>query len=346
MSRYLNTKYSIVFSLMFFFLLLLFFLDLFLGSSKIPVKQIFNVLIGLDTGKEEWQMIVMNFRLPKAFTAILVGVALSLSGLLMQTIFRNPLAGPYVLGISSGSGLGVAIVVMGFSSILNFGHMSYLTNWTIVIASWIGAASVLFLILLVSYRIKDIMTILILGLMYSSAASALISILQYFSSETMLKSYVIWTLGSLSNVTIKQLLVLTPGVLIGVILAVSSIKWLDALLLGENYARSMGMKISRVRILVFVATTLMAGSVTAFCGPIGFIGIAVPQLVRLLFKTAEHKILIPGSILMGGIVMLLSDIVSQLPGSQMNLPINSITALIGIPVVIWIVIRNKRINAF
>jgi iron complex transport system permease protein len=320
----------------------LFILDIFLGSSHIPFKTIVQALIHDSQVTPEISSIVLNFRFPKAITAVLAGIALSVSGLQMQTVFRNPLAGPYVLGISAGASLGVAILVLGFSSYLSLGLFSVSGSWALVIVAWLGSAIVLFLILAVSVRIKDILTILILGMLFGSAASAIVNILQYFSNESMLKSFVIWTMGSLGSVTNAQLKVLIPSVLIGLLIGSFTIKSLDVLLLGEQYAKSMGLKVRTTRFLVFTSTSILAGSITAFCGPIGFIGIAVPHISRLLFKSALHKILLPASIMLGAILMLLSDIVSQLPGYDSTLPINSVTALIGIPMIIWIILRNKK----
>ena len=275
----------------------------------------------------------------------MAGMALSISGLQMQTIFRNPLAGPYVLGISAGASLGVAILVLGFSSVFALGLFTISGSWALIVVAWLGSAIVLFLILAVSARIKDILTILILGMLFGSAASALVNILQYFSNESMLKSFVIWTMGSLGSVTSSQLNVLIPSVLFGLALSFLSVKSLDVMLLGEQYAKSMGLRIRNVRFLVFTSTSILAGSITAFCGPIGFIGIAVPHIGRLLFKTARHKILIPSSLLIGSIVMLLSDIVSQMPGSDSTLPINSVTAMVGIPIIIWIILKNRKFTS-
>jgi iron complex transport system permease protein len=280
--------------------------------------------------------------LPKAITALTVGVALSLSGLQMQTVFRNPMAGPYVLGISSGASLGVAFVILGFSSNITPDSLNGLGNWILVAASWVGAGAVMLLIMVISSKVKDIMTILILGIMLSSGISAIVTIMQYFSNETMLKAYVIWTMGSLGNLTANQLNVLLISVSAGVILSLFSSKMLNALLLGENYASSIGLNVRFARVVIFICTSILAGSVTAFCGPIGFIGIAVPHIVRILFKTSDHKVLIPGTILMGGAVMLISDIISQLPGSESVLPVNAVTSLIGIPVVIWVILRNRK----
>ena len=323
-------------------LVVLFILDIFLGSENIPVKEVFNALFG--GGDSENFTVIYRFRIPKALTAILAGFALSVSGLQMQTIFRNPLAGPFVLGISAGASLGVAILVMGISSFAVVSQIGVIGNWMIVIAAWLGSGLILFLILAISLRVKDIMTILILGIMFGSATSAIVNILQYFSNESMLKAFIVWTMGSLGGVTISQLKVLIPSILLGLSITFLSIKMLNAMLVGENYAKSMGLNVRLSRFLIFFSTSLLAGSITAFCGPIGFIGIAVPHLARIVFKTANHNTLLPGSMLLGGIVLLASDIISQLPGKENTLPINSITALVGIPIVIWIIIKNEKLS--
>jgi iron complex transport system permease protein len=324
--------------------IILFFLDIMLGSVNIPVKEVFSTLFSGDRGSQ-WYFTLVEFRVPKAIVAVLAGAALSLSGLQMQTIFRNPLAGPFILGISAGAGLGVAILVMGVSSIFGLSLMALTGQWAMAVAAWLGAALILLVVLVVSIRVKDIMTILIFGIMFGSAASAIVSILQYFSTDTLVKAFVVWTMGSLGSVTNNQMLVFVAGVSAGLLIAVFLPKYLNALLLGEHYARSMGVNIFRIRVLVFISTSLLAGTVTAFCGPIGFIGIAIPHVCRMLFKTANHQWLIPASIILGANVMLISDIVSQLPGYQSVLPINSITALIGIPVVVYIIIRNRKLSS-
>ena len=262
----------------------------------------------------------------------------------MQTIFRNPMAGPDVLGISSGASLGVAFVILGFSGRMTAEGIRGLGNWILIAASWIGAGTVMVLIMSISSRVRDIMAILIIGIMLSSGISAVVTIMQYFSSESMLKAYVIWTMGSLGNLTSSQLNVLMICVSVGIILSIASAKMLNALSLGENYAGSLGLNVKLSRILIFASTSILAGSVTAFCGPVGFIGIAVPHVARLIFRTSDHRILIPGTLLTGGIVMLASDIISQLPGSESVLPINSVTSLIGIPIVIWVIFRNRRFS--
>ena len=306
----------------------LFLLDLAVGAVRIPVADVWAALTGGDC-PQATAKIVVNIRLIKAVVALLAGAALSVSGLQMQTLFRNPLAGPYVLGISSGASLGVALVVLaGIGSSIG-----------VAAAAWIGAAAVLLVIATVGHRIKDIMVILILGMMLGSGIGSVVEILQYLSSEAALKSFVIWTMGSLGDVTGSRLALLLPVVTAGLVLAVAVIKPLNLLLLGENYARTMGLNIQRTRTLIFLSTVLLAGTVTAFCGPVGFIGLAVPHLARMFFASADHRILMPASMLAGAALLLVCDLVAKL----LALPINTITALMGIPVVIFVVVRNRNI---
>lgn len=328
------------FSLSIIMLALLVF-DLLLGSVNIPMLEVIRILSGSGSS-EVWNTIVMEFRVPKTIAAVLAGSALSVSGLQMQTVFRNPLAGPYVLGISSGASLGVAIMVLGISA-LGVGNITGLfTSFSIAGAAWIGSFLVLLIILTVSVRVKDIMTILILGMMFGSAASALVSVLQYFSNESMLRAFVIWTMGSLSSVAGMQLWVFAAATALGLLLSIFSIRVLNVMLLGESYSRSVGLNITMARAIIFVSTSLLAGSVTAFCGPIGFIGIAVPHVARMIFRTSNHMVLLPGVIIIGSLVMLLCDIVSQLPGLDITLPLNSVAALLGIPIVIYVVFKNQK----
>lgn len=322
-----------------------FLLDIYLGSVKIPISEISKSLIFGKSSNETWDLIIWDFRLPKAIVAIFAGMGLSVAGLQMQTIFRNPLAGPYVLGISSGASLGVAFLFLGFTTIFPISMMDYLGNWAVVFSAWIGAAMVLFLILSVSFRIKDIMTILILGIMFGSISSSIISILEYFSHEIMLKKYVIWMMGSLVNVSKSQLEILILSVVFGLIISIFLTKKLNILLMGENYAKTIGVNVKRTQYLVFISVSILAGTITAFCGPIGFIGIAVPHVARMFFNTSDHKHLIFGSAIIGAIVMLLSDIISQMPGSNSVLPINAVTSLIGIPIIIWIVVKNHKMSS-
>jgi iron complex transport system permease protein len=333
-------KQKLIFAILFFLVIMFMLLDVFFGSVTIKASEVIKALF-TNTGGN-FETIILKFRLPKALTALLVGISLSLSGLQMQTIFRNPMAGPDVLGISSGASLGVAFVVLGFSSNLSPGSLHGFGNWILVSASWIGAGAVMILIMFISTRVRGIMTILIIGIMLSSGISAIVTLMQYFSNETMLKAYVIWTMGSLGNLTSGQLNVLLISVLVGVLLSLISVKMLNALLIGENYARSIGLNVRLARIVIFTCTCVLAGSVTAFCGPIGFIGIAVPHIARVLFRTSDHKVLIPGTILIGGALMVACDIISQLPGSESVLPVNAVTSLIGIPVVVWVILRNRN----
>jgi iron complex transport system permease protein len=323
---------------------LFFLIDLLVGSYYISIPEVLKAIFRSENADNQVIMIINQFRIPKAITAVLAGAALSVAGLQMQTVFRNPLAGPYILGVSSGASLGVALLVLGTGGLMGGSIVSAASSWGIVAAAWIGSGLILLMILLISVRIKDIMTILILGILISSAISSIVNILQYFSNESMLKSFVIWTMGSLGSVTNTQLSVLFPSVIIGILIAFGASKFLDAFLLGENYARSMGMNIRFARMMVFLSTAVLAGSVTAFCGPIGFIGIAVPHIARMVLQSAKHSLLVPGTILTGALMMLVSDIISQLPGSESTLPVNSVTALLGIPIVIWIIVRNKNNN--
>ncbi|MDE5997357.1 MAG: iron ABC transporter permease [Muribaculaceae bacterium] len=315
------------------FLIALFLLDIAVGSTSIPLPQVWAALTGGNC-PTAIARIVINIRLIKAIVALVAGAAISVSGLQMQTLFRNPLAGPYVLGISSGASLGVAIFLLGAPL---FGLSPAMSSLGIAGAAWIGSAVVLLIVGALASRIKDIMVILILGMMFSSGISAVVQILQYLSRDESLKAFVIWTMGSLGDVTISQLWILLPAVAVGLVLAIVTIKPLNLLLFGEEYARTMGLHIKRSRTFLFLSTTLLAGTVTAFCGPIGFIGLAMPHVTRMLCHSSDHRILVPGTILSGAAVLLLCDIISKL----LTLPINSITALLGIPIVILVVLKTK-----
>lgn len=337
-----NIYTALLITMLFILLMMLFALDLMAGPVRIPAARVLAAIFNPGSMDPVWKTVLFDFRIPKAVTAVVAGFALAVSGLQMQTIFRNPLAGPDVLGISSGAGLGVALVVMGFGRFLVLNSMLPVSGWIQIIAAWMGSALVLVLVLMVSMRVRDIMTILILGILFGSAISALVSILQYFSEQTMLRTYVIWTMGSLA-ITTSQLRVMLLGMFAGFVVSFLSVKRLNALLLGETYAKSMGVNLKTSRIMVFVSTSILTGSVTAFCGPIGFIGIAIPHLARLFFRSADHRVLLPGSMLLGGIILLVSDLVSQLPPQDNQLPINAVTALLGIPVVVWIIMRNQHL---
>lgn len=332
----MKSRSRILFILLTALVVVLFAADMMVGSVGISAKDVLAALTG--GGDPVTRKIVIDIRLMKAIVAILAGAALSVSGLQMQTLFRNPLAGPYVLGVSSGASLGVALFILG-APLLGIGGSAWLSTVGVAGAAWIGAAAILAVVAAVSQRIKDIMVILILGMMASSGVSAIVQILQYMSNEEALKSFVIWTMGSLGDVTTSQLALVAPAIIAGLIISVSVIKPLNLLLLGESYARTMGLNIRRTRSLILLSTTLLAGTVTAFCGPIGFIGLAIPHVARILFCDADHRTLLPAAALTGAVSLLICDIISKI----LVLPVNTITALLGIPIVIWVVIRNKSI---
>ncbi len=320
--------------------------DLVLGSVSIPSDKIIAILTGEDV-KTSWNYIILNFRLPKAITAILVGAGLSVSGLMMQTLFRNPLAGPYVLGISSGASLGVALMVMASALLPGvFGAIyGFLGSWALVVSAIAGASIIFIIIGMASIRISDSVSLLIIGIMFGSITGAVVNILQYFSDPEQLQSFIVWTFGSLSGVTWNEMHLMAPVVIIGLLMSFILIKPLDALLLGENYARGVGISVNRTRIWVIISTALVAGTLTAFTGPIAFIGVAVPHMARAIFGTASHKVLLPAVVLIGAVLMLICDILSQVPGNQTTLPINSVTAIFGGPVVIWVILRSRSVKA-
>jgi iron complex transport system permease protein len=332
-----------------FCLALCFFaLDIMLGSVQIPFSQIIRILTGQDVDNIAWVFIIEKIRLPKALTAVIVGCGLSVSGLQMQTLFRNPLAGPSELGITAGAGLGVAAVMLASgssASIYAIRQLGVSGSWLIIVMASLGSALVLSIILLIAGRIRDNVILLIVGVMIGTITLSVISIWQYFSQPEQLQEYIMWTFGSLGGVTQHHLYVLTAVVVLGLSLSFISSKALNGLLLGENYARSMGLTISRTRLIILASTSILTGSITAFCGPIGFIGIAVPHITRSLMGTSDHRILIPGVCLTGTILVLLCDIIAQMPGTQTVLPINVVTSLLGAPVVIWVIISRNNLRS-
>jgi iron complex transport system permease protein len=325
-----------------------FLLDLSLGSVQIPLQEVITILLGDEPSKASWTNIILKFRLPKAISATLAGAALGVSGLQMQTLFRNPMAGPFVLGISSGASLGVALVVLtanvtGMGALLTLGIIG---DFGLVVAASMGAALVLGLVLVVSRRVQDTMTLLILGLLFGYATSAVVSILLNFSESQQIQTYLQWTFGSFAGVTWQQMLVLAPVVMLGLFVAVMLSKPLNALLLGESYARSLGLGVQQARFWMITSASILAGAITAFCGPIAFLGVAVPHLCRSLFNTCDHRVLVPGVIFMGAILALISDLLTQLAVRQMVLPLNSVTALIGTPIVTWVILRRNSRTSF
>jgi len=336
-------------TLLFVGLLLLvmsFLLNISLGSVSISTLDIVQGIFSGHWARASWGQIILNYRIPKAVVAVVAGVGLGISGLQMQTFFRNPLAGPFVLGISSGAGLGVAVLMLAGSAfgIIAFG--SSINPWAIAIAGSLGAGIVLITVSLVAWKVKDSMTLLIVGLMFGSAVSAIVSVLSYFSGAEELKLFAIWSMGSLGGLVWNQVWVLLMVCVLGIVPVVASVKSYNGMLLGESYAKSMGINPDRLRWLMIISTGLLAGCVTAFCGPIAFVGIAVPHLARMIWRTSDHRILFPATAIVGAILLLLCDAVAQLPGSSQSLPINAVTSLVGAPIVISLVLRKNFSKEF
>ena len=324
-------------------LIALFAMNISLGSVSIPFKDILNTLLGDTSVKESWQTIILNFRLPKAITALLVGSGLSVAGLLMQTLFRNPLAGPFVLGISSGASLGVALLILGSSLFGGFFLTNATSNWSFPIAASLGAFLVLAAVIIAANRVRNTMSILIIGLMFGSLTSAVISVLAYFSEAAQIQQFLFWSFGSLGNLSWNELLTFIVIYSIGMLATIAVIKPLNSFLLGENYAKSLGINIKKNRNIILLITSLLTGVITAFAGPIAFVGLAVPHIARMVFSTSNHKTLLPAVVILGAIIMLICDAIAQLPTSEFTLPINAITSLFGAPIVIWLLIRKKKI---
>jgi len=338
-----SKTYTTHFTLLFVLLVILFITNISLGSVSIPLKEIFNLLSGGVASKSSWETIIISYRLPKAITAILVGSGLSISGLLMQTLFRNPLAGPFVLGISSGASLGVALLILGASVFGGFFLTSMFSNWALAIAASIGSFFVLSAVIIAANRVRNTMSILIIGLMFGSLTSAVISVLAFFSQAEQIQQYLFWSFGSLGNLTWEELSIFGVIYLVGILGTFSVIKPLNSFLLGENYAQSLGINIKRSRNIILLITSILTGVITAFSGPIAFVGLAVPHIAKMLFSTSNHKILLPSAALIGAIVLLICDCIAQLPTSEYTLPINAITSLFGAPIVIWLLVRKKKI---
>ena len=318
-------------------------MNISLGSVSIPFKEIMTSLTGGIASKESWQTIIINFRLPKAITAIMVGSGLSICGLLMQTLFRNPLAGPFVLGISSGASLGVALLILGTGLFGGVFTSFIFSNWAMALAASLGSFFVLSAVIIAAHRVRNTMSILIIGLMFGTLTSAVISVLSYFSEAEQIQQYMLWSFGSLGNLSWTELVVFGVIYSIGILNTFMIIKPLNSFLLGENYAKSLGIDINKSRYIILLITSLLTGVITAFSGPIAFIGLAVPHISKMLFLTSNHKILLPASAIIGAIVLLICDAIAQLPTSEFTLPINAITSLFGAPVVIWLLVRKKKI---
>ena len=314
--------------------------DMLIGSVAIPVREVVSSLWGGVT-QADYAHIIYDMRMPKVLVAIFAGMALSASGLLMQTLFRNPLAGPYVLGINSGASFGVALFTLAVPMMAI--NAPWLYDIGVTGVALIGSAAILLMVMALSRRIKSISVILILGMMLGSAISAMVGILQYMGTEESLKAFIVWTMGSLSNVTTAQLYIFVPTVVVGLVLSLVAVKSLNMLLMGESNARTLGLNVRLSRTIIFLATTLLAGTVTAYCGPIGFVGLAMPHLARMTFRTSDHRTLMPAAMLWGGVAMLLccllSDVIARY---SVILPVNTLTALLGVPIIIFVVLRNRN----
>lgn len=324
----------------------LFLLSLALGSVQIPLRDVTSILWEGTHPQSGWANILWKVRLPKAITAMLAGAGLAVAGLQMQTLFRNALAGPYVLGISSGASLGVAFILLAGGSAHTLIHsLSLIHGLGTAMAAIVGAGVILLLVMAVSRRVHNSVTLLLLGLMFGYGAGAIVTVLLHFGRIEAVQAYVNWTFGSFGDVTWSQLGIMAPLVGVGLGLALLCAKSLNAVLLGELYAQSMGVDVGRARLAIIASTAVLAGVVTAFCGPIAFLGIAVPHVARGLFGTGEHQILLPATLLLGAAIALLADIVAQLPGSVLTLPLNAVTALVGAPIVVWVILRRQQMQA-
>jgi len=322
--------------------LLLFLANIALGSVKIPLEAICDIFFDQANVKEAWTYIILDYRIPKALAAVMTGSGLAVAGLMMQTLFKNPLAGPFVLGISSGASLGVAFFILGGSA-LGLTALLAPNGWGTILAASLGSFAVLSIVILVAARVRDAMALLIIGLMFGSLTSAVVSILAYFSPAEDLQRYMFWSFGSLGDISWPALGILSVCYVIGILLALSITKSLNSLLLGDYYAQTLGVSLKKSRFIILIATSILAGSLTAFVGPIAFVGLAVPHLIRQWFTASNHWVLMPACILGGAVLMLFCDIIAQMPWFEFTLPINAITSLIGAPIVIWLLVRKKKL---
>ncbi len=339
----ISKKYIRFFIILSILLVLFFLINLSLGSVSIPIDEIVSILTTQTSSKSSWNTIIINYRLPKAITALLVGAGLSISGLLMQTLFRNPLAGPFVLGISSGASLGVALLILGSGIFGGIFFELMHKSWSLAFAASLGAFLVLLVIIITANKVKNTMSVLIIGLMFSALTSAIINILTYFSEATQIQQYQFWGFGSLGNLSWQEVSLLSLVCFICFLITFTVIKPLNSFLLGEQYAKSMGINIQKSRTTILLITSILTGIITAFSGPIAFIGLAIPHLAKITFTTSNHKILLPACAFIGAIVLLICDTLSRLPFYSFVIPINAITSLFGAPLVIWLLIRKKKI---
>lgn len=338
----MNRKVKIAVILISVAIALLLLLNLFIGSVKIPFKEVISILLNGESTKQSWEFIVLHSRLPQAITALLCGASLSAAGLILQTAFRNSLAGPDILGINGGAGLGVALVMLLFGGNLSAGNVTIGGSLSIVVGAMIGAFAVMALILALSNKLRSSVMLLIAGIMISYLTSSAITLLNFFSTAEGVHSYTMWGMGNFGGVTLKQLPFFSTVSLIGIGIAILMIKPLNALLLGEHYAQNLGVNIMRTRTMLLISTGILVATTTAFCGPVSFIGLAVPHLARLILGTNNHKSLMPVTILMGITIALLCNLISALPGDKGLVPLNAITPFIGAPVIIYVLLRGNN----
>ena len=328
-------------------LVALFVANLIYGAVSIPLSEVVSILLGNETEKAAWQHIVLQSRLPQAITALFAGAALAVSGLLLQTLFKNPLAGPSILGISDGANLGVALVMLLFGNSFNlFSAYSFGGSLAMIIAAFLGACVILGIIIYFSTKVTSAVMLLIIGIMVGNLASSAITILNYYSSADRVHAYVMWGMGDFSGISNERLPFFIFCSIAGLFLAILMTKPLNALLLGEMYATNLGIKIKQTRVIILLCTGLLTATATAFCGPIAFIGLAVPHIARLLLGSSNHTMLLPTTILFGSCVALLCNILTVLPGNDSILPLNAITPLVGAPVIIYVIINRKNIQYF
>ncbi len=343
----IKTKHKKIrlFAFLFLMLLVLFIINITLGSIHIPFKYVLAWMFGLEDGNHKWHNILMNTRLPQAITSVFAGAALSVGGLQMQTLFRNPLAGPSILGISSGAGLGVAIVVLLFGALngITLITLGLAGSLTITIAAFIGAIIVLLLVLFLARKLKNNAMLLIVGIMVGYASTALVGLMQFFSTKDDIQAYVVWGLGSFNNVSWFDIQIFVPVLFIGLTASLFLIKPLNIYLLGENYAANLGINVKRSRFHILMVVGLLTATVTAFCGPVAFLGLAVPHLTKNLFKTADHSVLVPAVMIFGASLALVCNLIARLPGFDGALPINAVTSLIGAPIVVSVILKRRRL---
>lgn len=323
-------------------ILLLFGANLLYGSVQIPITEVVSILFGGEPEKAAWQYIVLESRLPQTLTALLSGAALAVSGLMLQTAFNNPLAGPDILGINSGAGLGAAIVLLLFGGLVPSGSFFLGGSLALVVAAFVGALLVTTLILIFAARLRSHAMLLIIGMMVGYVVSSSVSLLNFFSTAEGVQSYMMWGMGNFGGVSRHSLPLFTVLVVGGLAIAVSLVKPLNVLLLGERYARNLGVNVRRTRLLLLLSTGLLVAVTTAYCGPINFIGLAVPHMARLLLRTDNHRVLMPTTMLCGGLIALLCNLISTLPGDNGLLPLNAITPFIGAPIIIYVIVSRRK----